>query len=151
MRSADRLAGAALLGLSLAFSAAAIKNHNYWGDNGPGPGFLPFWLGLVMAVLAVLLLISALRSRDPGEPWLPQGEGLRRLLLVLGVTIAFVVLLPLLGMALGTALFITALMRGVERHRWPLTLAVALVTTGFNYLVFTFWLKVPFPIGVLGF
>ena len=104
-----------------------------------------------MAGLAALLLIGALRDRDPGAPWLPQGEGLRRLLLVVGVTIAFVALLPVLGMALGTALFITVLMRLVERHRWPLTLAVALCTTGFNYMVFTFWLKVPFPLGVLGF
>lgn len=151
MRRADRITGASLLAFALAFSAGALKNHTYWGENGPGPGFLPFWLGAVMAGLASLLLIGAIRSRDPGAAWLPSGDGLRRLGLVLGATIAFVALLPVLGMVVGTALFIALLMRGLERHPWRLTLAVALGVTGFNYLVFTFWLRVPFPLGVLGF
>jgi hypothetical protein len=150
MRSADRITGAALLVLALAFSVAALHNHTYWGENGPGPAFLPFWLGLVMAVLAALLLLGALRSRDPGEAWLPRGDGLRRLALVIGATVAFVVLLPWLGMALSTALFIVALMRLLERHRWTLSLAVAIGITALNYLVFTYWLKVPFPVGVFG-
>ncbi|MDP1533789.1 MAG: tripartite tricarboxylate transporter TctB family protein [Rubrivivax sp.] len=151
MRSADRIAGAALLAFALAFSVAALKNHTYWGENGPGPAFMPFWLGLVMAVLSALLLIGALRSKDRGEAWLPSGDGLRRLVLVLGATVAFVALLSVLGMALGTALFIGVLMRRLERHPWPLTLAVALGVAGLNYLVFTLWLRVPFPVGVLGF
>ena len=151
MRSADRIAGAALLALGVAFSAGALKHYAYWGENGPGPAFLPFWLGLVMAGLGALLLISALRARDPGEPWLPRGEGLRRLALVMGATIAFVALLKLLGMVLATVLFLVTLMRRLGLHSWPLTLAVALAMAGFNFLVFTFWLQVPFPVGVFGF
>jgi hypothetical protein len=150
VRSADRVTGAVLLVLALAFSVAALRNHTYWGENGPGPAFLPFWLGLVMALLATLLLVGALRSRDAGQAWLPRGDGLRRLALVIGASVAFVVLLPLLGMALSTALFIVALMRLLERHRWMLSLAVAIGITALNYLVFTYWLKVPFPVGVFG-
>ena len=62
VRSADRIAGAALLALAVAFSAGALKHYAYWGENGPGPAFLPFWLGLVMAVLATMLLVGALRA-----------------------------------------------------------------------------------------
>ena len=62
MRSADRIAGAALLALAIAFSAGALKHYAYRGENGPGPAFLPFWLGLVMAVLATALLVGAIRS-----------------------------------------------------------------------------------------
>ena len=151
MRRADRITGAALFVLALAFSAGALRYYSYWGPNGPGPAFLPFWLGLVMALLAALLLIRALRSRDPGAAWLPRGEGLKRLALVLGVTIAFVALLNVLGMALATVLFLVTLMRRLDRTPWPLTLAVALSVAGVNYLVFTFWLRVPFPVGVFGF
>ena len=151
MRRADRIAGAALLALAVAFSAGALKSYNYWGPNGPGPAFLPFWLGVVMAVLAAMLLIGALRSADAGAPWLPRGEGLRRLVLVSGATVTLVALLNVVGMIVGTVLFLVALMRGLDRHPWPLTLAVALATAGFNFLVFTFWLRVPLPVGVLGF
>ncbi len=151
MRSADRIAGSALLALAIAFSAGALKHYAYWGENGPGPAFLPFWLGLVMAVLAATLLVGALRSRDPGPAWLPSGDGLRRLALVVGATAAFVALLNVVGMTIGTVLFLVVLMRFLDRQPWPLTIAVALAVAGLNYLVFTRWLHVPLPAGPFGF
>jgi hypothetical protein len=39
-------------------------------------------------------------------------------------------------------------MRFLERHRWPLTLAVAAAAAGINFLVFAYWLRVPFPEGM---
>ena len=151
MRSSDRIAGAALLALAVGFSAGALKEYTYWGENGPGSAFLPFWLGLVMAVLAATLLVGALRSRDPGPAWLPSGDGLRRLALVVGATAAFVALLNVVGMTIGTVLFLVVLMRFLDRHPWPLTIAVALAVAGLNYLVFTRWLHVPLPAGPFGF
>lgn len=151
MRNADRIAGAALLVFAVAFSAGALKYYTYSGPGGPGPAFLPFWLGVIMAVLAGLLLVGALRSRDPGIAWLPQGDGLRRLAVVLGVTFGFVALLKIVGMILGTALFLVVLMRVLDRNPWPSTLLVAAATAGLNFLVFTYWLRVPFPVSVFGF
>jgi hypothetical protein len=151
MRRADRITGAALLALAVAFSAGALKHYSYWGENGPGPAFLPFWLGLVMAVLACLLLVGAWRARDPGEAWLPRGVGLQRLVGVLGATIALVALLNVIGMVLGTTLFLVVLIRFLDRTPWPLTLMVAVAVAGINFLVFTRWLKVPMPVSVFGF
>jgi len=150
MRRVDRITGAALLALAMAFSAGALKDYSYWGENGPGPAFLPFWLGVAMAVLAALLLIGASRSTDPGPEWLPRGEALKRLSLVLGATTALVALLNVVGMLLGTVLFLIVLMRFLDRTPWPLTLAVAVATAGVNFLVFSYWLRVPMPTSVLG-
>ena len=151
MRLADRITGATLLALGVAFAVGALQNYSYWGENGPGSAFLPFWLGVTMAVLATVMLVRALRSADPGPGWLPDATGLRRLALVLGATAGFVVLLNVLGMLVGTVLFMIVIVRGLDRHPWPRTLAVAAGVAAFNYLVFTFWLRVPFPEGLLGF
>jgi len=150
VRRADRIAGAVLLVSGVAFSGGALKYYTYSGPGGPGSAFLPFWLGVIMAALAGWLLVGALRSPDPGIEWLPRGEGLRRLALVLGVTAAFVALLKVIGMILGTALFLIVLMRVLDRNPWPLTLSVAALTAGLIYLVFTYWLRVPFPVSVFG-
>ena len=151
MRSADRIAGAALLALAVAFGAGTLRSYAYWGENGPGPAFLPFWLGVVLALLAVMLLAGAIRSRDPGEAWLPRGDGLRRIGLVLGATIAYVALLEVLGMAIATTLFLLVLVRWPDRQPWPTTIAVAVVVAALNYLVFARWLRVPLPTGPFGF
>ncbi len=151
MRRADAIAGAALLALAVAFSAGALNHYSYWGENGPGPAFLPFWLGVVMALLACLLLVGALRSGASDAAWLPGGAGLRRLGMVLGATVLLVALLNVVGMVLGTFAFLVVLARFLDRTPWPTTLAVAAAVAGVNFLVFTRWLKVPMPISLLGF
>jgi len=150
VRRADQVGGLLLLVFAIWYSAVALQ-YPYSGPAGPGSGFLPFWLGVAMAALAALLLIGATRSREPGARWLPEGAGLRRLLLMFGITVLFVALLKVVGMMLGTALFLVAVLRGIEGHRWPTALGVAVATAVLNYLIFTYWLRVPFPTGVLGF
>jgi hypothetical protein len=149
VRSADRITAGLLLAFAVAFSAGALKYYSWWGSGGPGSAFLPFWLGVVMAVLALMMLLRSLEEKNPGEAWLPRGEGLRHMLVVLGVTVVFVALLKVIGMILGTALFLIVLIRYLGRHRWWVTVAIAIAAAGFNYLVFVHWLRVPFPEGLL--
>ena len=149
MRSADRVTAALLLAFAVAFSVGALKQYQWWGSGGPGPAFVPFWLGLVMALLALSMLLRSLKQKDPGAAWLPRGEGLRDMLVVLAATVAFIVLLKVTGMILGTALYLAFLVRYLGGHRWWVTLAIALAAAGFNWLVFVHWLHVPFPEGKL--
>jgi hypothetical protein len=149
VRNADRITAVLLLALSAAFAGGALKYYTWWGLEGPGSGFLPFWLGLGLALLAAAMLVRSLKEKHPGEDWVPRGQGLRRILVVLGVSVALVALLKVLGMILGTFLFLTVLVRYLGGHRWTVTLAVAAATAGFNWLVFAHWLRVPFPEGVL--
>ena len=149
MRSADRITAALLLAFAVAFSAGALRQYAWWDPSGPGPAFVPFWLGLVMAILAAMMLARSIRERNPGEAWLPRGEGLRDLLVVLAATVAFVALLNVTGMVIGTALYLLALVHYLGRHRWWVTGAVAVAAAGFNWLVFVRWLRVPMPEGML--
>jgi putative tricarboxylic transport membrane protein len=146
---ADRVTAALLLALAVAFSAGALTFYPYSSEGGPGSGFLPFWLGLAMAGLALLLLVRRPRAADAGVDWAPRGEARNRVLIVGLVTLAFVALLDVLGMIVGTALYLTVLIRFLGRHRWWVTLLVAAGAAGFNWLVFAHWLRVPFPEGML--
>ena len=146
MRSADRVTAVLLFALSVAFAAGALKYYSWWGPGGPGSAFLPFWLALVMGVLSLMMLFK--KSKDDSS-WLPRGEGLRDMLVVLGVTVAFIALLKVTGMVIGTALYLAALVWYLGRHRWWVTLGVALAAAGFNWLVFVHWLRVPMPEGII--
>jgi putative tricarboxylic transport membrane protein len=149
VRSADRVTAALLLAFAVAFSVGALKSYQWWGSGGPGPAFMPFWLGLVMALLALMMLVRSVKQKDAGEAWFPRGEGLRDLLVVLAVTVAYVVLLNVTGMIIGTALYLAFLVRYLGKHRWWVTVAVALGAAGFNWLVFVHWLHVPMPEGMI--
>jgi hypothetical protein len=149
VRNADRITAALLLAFAVAFSAGALKQYQWWGAGGPGPAFLPFWLGLVMALLALTMLIKNIKRKDAGEAWFPRGEGLRDMLVVLAVTVAFVALLNVTGMIIGTALYLVFLIKYLGKHPWWMTLAIAAAAAGFNWLVFVRWLRVPMPEGML--
>ena len=149
MRSADRVTAALLLAFAVAFLVGALKNYHWWGSGGPGPAFMPFWLGLVMAILAIMMLVRSFKQQHPGATWLPRGEGLRDMLVVLGVTILFVALLNVLGMVIGTAIYLGILIAYLGRHPWWMTIAIAVAAAFFNWLVFVHWLRVPFPEGML--
>jgi len=150
MRRADQVAGLLLLVFGVSFVVGG-RQFPYTTPNGPGSGFLPFWLGLVMSVLAVGLVVRATRMTDPGPAWLPGGRPLARIVVVTVATAAFIALMGVVGMALGTALFLIGLLRFLEGHGWTATLGVAVGTAVVNWLIFSLWLGVPFPRGVLGF
>ena len=151
MRLTDRIAAVLLLAFGAGYTLTAMRSYTYWGAHGPGSGFFPFWLGVVLIILATLLLIGALRQSEPGPSWLPHGYGLVRLVAVIGAVALFIVLLPVLGMTLSTGLFLFGLLYFLEGHRWTLALGVAAATSIGNWAIFSRWLQVPFPVGVLGF
>jgi len=151
VRRADRVGAVLLLLFGVWFAAVALRNYTYWGATGPGSGFFPFWLGLAMAALAAFLLVRAVRATEPGPAWVPRGRGLVRFVGVLGGSVAFVVFMPWLGMAVTTVLFLVGILRLLEGHGWPAAVGIAVATAAVNWAVFTWWLRVPFPTGVLGF
>jgi hypothetical protein len=69
-------------------------------------------------------------------------------LVVLGVTAAFIALLKVLGMVVGTTLFLVVLLRCLGPHSWRITVSIALAAAGANWLVFVHWLRVPMPEGL---
>lgn len=140
-----------LLALAVAYSATAARQHTYWNASGPGSGFLPFWLGVALAILAIILLVGAVRQRDPGPAWAPRGHGAVRFVVVILATAAFIVLMPVFGMTLATALFLTILLKALEGRSWRTTLGVAVGVAAANWAIFARWLGVPFPTGFLGF
>jgi hypothetical protein len=48
-------------------------------------------------------------------------------------------------------LFLVGILKLLEGHSWVAAVAIALATAAVNWAVFAWWLRVPFPAGVLGF
>ena len=149
MERLDRVTGVALLALGIGFAATALREYAYWDHRGPGPAFLPFYLGITLSVLALLLTAGVGRPAGATAP-LWDRTAVRRPVVVFLAAVVFVAVMPWVGMILGTGLFVLGILRGLEGFSWRTSVGVAVGTALADYLVFAVWLRVPFPVGVLG-
>jgi putative tricarboxylic transport membrane protein len=144
----DIVSGVALAALG-AYVVSEARAWNYMSEEGPGPGFFPFWYGIAMIVLSLILVLRASVQPHAGVPvkWAEVGRALG----VWAVFAGCIALLQALGFLMSLAiltLFVVAVMYGR-----PLKVALAAAAgnaLGF-YLVFPFALGVSLPVGPLGF
>jgi putative tricarboxylic transport membrane protein len=111
---------------------------------GPGPGFFPFWLGVLGALLALLLLVQLrLRPAHAGIDFEPHG--MRNVALVLAGLTAASAVLELAGFRLAMfALLAYLLVVLGARRRLAIALFAAAGSFGV-YHVFYDLLRVPLP------
>lgn len=113
----------------------------------PGSGFFPFWGGLVLALLALILLAGALGRR--GTLALASVRW-PKLLVVVAALLGYLLLLERLGFATVTALFLLLLFR-LEGKGWTWSVAVSALGAAGCYALFHVWLRTQLPTGPFGF
>lgn len=114
----------------------------------PGPGFLTFWVSLVVTLLTAALVVKE-RAAKIGEHAEPLFKGKKVANLVLGFLflIAYPMLLDTLGFSLCNVLFVGACLKVIAGKKWGVTVGVSSGIALFVYLLFVAWLQLPFPQG----
>jgi putative tricarboxylic transport membrane protein len=120
---------------------------------GPGPGFFPFWLSLIGAVLSALILLQVTLAKpaDDGDisPAPPRGMLLQAIGVLAALTTAAILFEPL-GYRLTMLPFIVAILL-VLGARSAIAITLTAIAGSFGvFHVFYHWLKVPLPIGAFG-
>lgn len=142
----DAVAAAAILLLAAAVVREAGRLP-FGSARSPGEGFVPWWLGVILGVLALILLLrSLLERRAAGAPQ-PRRTG--RPLAVLLALAAYAVAVDPLGYPLCTFLLVVVTLAPRSPREALPALALALATAGGSYVLFAVWLGVPLPAGPL--
>ena len=133
------------LGIVVIFFSRQLPYHS---DYGPGPGFLPTWIGYVLVTCAVVVTAQELRTANNKETFFQPKT--RMAVKVLGIIVITFLLFPVLGFSVGFGLFICAAMRLMGGHRW-VTCGVAAIGTAVSiHFLFGHWLDIPLPTGLVG-
>jgi len=153
MKKAEMITGVVLLVLSglVIWGALEMPPSSSFG---PGAGFLPFWLGVLLAVLATILFVSAWQRKaaeQDSQSVFPGKQALLTIAFVLVGVAVYIYLIEILGYLVDTFLLILFLMKVVEREKWPLTLTIATVTTVTLFITFQILLKITLPSNMFGF
>ena len=119
-------------------------------EQGPGPGFWPFLLGLALAVAAAVLAVYTLFHRQElAEERIALGKAAnRQVYVVMGLIAAFCGLVHLTGFYPAALLLIPCLMYRLECRDKKRMLLTALCVTLFIYLVFGQLLHTSLPSSV---
>jgi putative tricarboxylic transport membrane protein len=114
----------------------------------PGVGFLPFYIGVLLGILAIILHLQSRRAvkRDAAALWVDKGKALKVLLTVIALLV-YAVVMEYLGFLLSTALFLGFLLRVIEPQRWSLVIGGSVLVSVVSYLIFAVWLKTGLPMG----
>jgi putative tricarboxylic transport membrane protein len=119
----------------------------------PGPGFLPFWVGIILALLSgVLWTEASLRKPSADQVRFLSGEGKWQYVVFAALSLlAYTGLMEILGFRLSTFLLLIFLFWFVGKQKWWVVLTGASLVTVFTHLIFRVALKVQLPVGLLRF
>ena len=118
----------------------------------PGPGFLSFWAGVVLACFSIVLIARDIR-RGTSVPAGTEFEKVRwkRWAITFVSLLGYAFFLETLGFIVCTFILMILLVRFVEPQRWTVVLLAATLTPAASYILFKVILETQLPAGILGF
>jgi putative tricarboxylic transport membrane protein len=149
--SYDRIAAGFFFAVGLFFALYARRvDIGTWNE--PGPGFLPFWAGITLCIMAVSLFAGSLRRAGSVLPsFFPQTDSWKRVLVTFLAMIVYALILTPVGFTLATFVFVGFLVKFVFPQSWTRTILVATLSALGARLLFVNFLKTQLPTGYFGF
>jgi putative tricarboxylic transport membrane protein len=121
-----------------------------WGNDGPQPGYFPFYVGLIMCIASAINLVRAVMLlRGARDKTFVEVDQLKLVLTVLVPTAIYAAAVTWMGIYSASVLFIAFFMRWLGKYAWWKVAVVSIATTVALFLVFEIWFKVPLPKGPL--
>lgn len=133
----------ALFGVIVA--AESLTHDVGWNDDGPGPGYFPFRIGLLLIGAAGALLLQ--NRRAIASPVFVTGDEFRRTLSVFLPTVALVAGMFALGCYVPSSLYLTWMMRRHGGYGWVPSAACGVAVMAAFFVVFDVWFGVPLAKG----
>lgn len=147
-RMADMIVALLFLGGSAIVIYDCVRLGFSWQEDGPAPGFFPFYVAVLMGIASVANLVSAARRAGDQEAFVNSTPFLR-VLAVLIPAMIYVALIGLIGIYTASAIFICGFMLVVGREGPIRSVLVALLIPTALFLMFEKWFLVPLPKGPL--
>ena len=144
----------ALIGAGFAIGAKGLKFGDTVLLNGyamgtparMGPAFFPFWLGLILAILGVIIAIVGYRAKGGAGSEFPKFHW-KPIIYVLGAVVLFGLVMKPIGMLLaGIVLVLISAAANPEKTSFKSNLILGVGLVVFCALVFVWGLKLPIPL-----
>jgi len=120
-----------------------------WTSDGPGSGYFPFYIGLILCIASAGILYQAVVSKKRDTRAFVDREQLVRVLSVFVPAIFYVLAIVFVGIYIASAIYIAVFMIVLGKYpAWKAALIGVLVSVAF-FAMFEVWFKVPLYKGSL--
>ncbi|MFT4030075.1 MAG: tripartite tricarboxylate transporter TctB family protein [Protaetiibacter sp.] len=122
--------------------------YGIWDGTRPGPGFFPICVGGVMTLLSTIWAVQSFTERGAREDdsSIPDRRGALHILFSVGIVVAFIVLVDVIGFVISFAVCAFGLFWFVAARRWWVAVVLAIITAAAVNALFRLALNVPLPV-----
>jgi hypothetical protein len=139
----DVAAGVIYVLAGAGFSLGALNYHI--GDAARmGPGWFPFWIGILLAVVGVITAVAAVRPAAAREKL--ERPQLGAMAWILGAVVLFGLLLQPLGLVLALVALVLVSSRASHEFRWKGALANTVLLVIFSIGAFIYGINLQIPL-----
>jgi hypothetical protein len=118
-----------------------------WADDGPRPGYFPFYLGAIICVSSLINVVRALLVPAAKNKTFVEVGQLRMVLMMLVPTAVYVAAVTWIGIYVSSTIFIALFMRWLGKYAWWKAAVVSIGVSVVFFVIFEIWFKVPLPKG----
>ena len=120
-----------------------------WADDGPRPGYFPFYLGAIICVSSLINVVRALLVPAAKNKTFVEVGQLRMVLMMLVPTAVYVAAVTWIGIYVSSTIFIGLFMRWLGKYAWWKAAVVSIGVSVVFFVIFEIWFKIPLPKGPL--
>ena len=128
-----------------------------WTSDGPGAGYFPFYIGLILCIAALGVAFQAVVGKDKASGVFVDRTQLKQVLSVFLPALVYVGAVQFLGLYVASAIYIALFMIILGKFSPTKSVITGLVVTVVFFLMFEVWFKVPLfkgkldPLSFLGY
>jgi putative tricarboxylic transport membrane protein len=147
-RAADIAVALILVAVGGLVIADSLRLGIGWAEDGPKPGYFPFYTGLLIVLSSLCTIVLTLGRIKSSESFVGRAR-FRDVLKIFVPSAVYVGLIGFIGIYVASALFIAVFMRWLGRFGWPMIIIVSVAVPFSLFLIFELWFLLPLPKGPL--
>ena len=130
--------------VSLVFIIVGLKDYGFWNAQ-PTPGFFPIIIAVVLLASSIACFFQVARDKDSADVKYNRNE----LMVMLGAA-GIILCTFLFGLVPSCLIYILLWLKLVEHAPWKVVITIEIIMAAIILGVFTAWLQIRFPMGLLG-
>jgi Tripartite tricarboxylate transporter TctB family len=145
----DAVVAAVIFLIGAVVVVEAKRLGSSWGTDGPGAGYFPFYIGLILCISALGIFYQAIFSKNKDTGTFVNRLQLSRVWSVLWPAAVYIAAIQFAGIYVASAIYIALFMIILGKYSPVKSALLGVVIAAVFFMMFEVWFKVPLFKGAL--